>query len=206
MKLLHLDAGMQAQSVSRQLSAAVVGAWRAAQPGLQVTYRDLAAEPPPHMSGEAWRKIKFDEPAPPARQRELDRIGELVGEFLAADALVIGAPMYNFSVASTLKCWIDAICQPGRTFAYSPQGVRGLAGGKRVVIASTRGNRYEGAAQARDFQEPFLRTVLGFIGITDIVIVRAEGLNLPGHREAALADAHEQIGRLFAAVPAEVQA
>ena len=205
MKLLHLDAGLQPTSASRQLCAAIVHAWRATQPDLDITYRDLAAEPPPHMSGDAWRKLKFGEAVPAARQPELDQMEMLVSEFLAADALVIGAPMYNFSVASTLKCWIDAICQPGRTFAYSPQGVRGLAGGKRVVIASTRGNRYEGAAQARDFQEPYLRTVLGFIGVTDIAIVRAEGLNLAAHREAALADAHAQIQRLFAA-PAEALA
>jgi FMN-dependent NADH-azoreductase len=205
MKLLHLDAGLQTQSVSRQLSAAVVSAWRAAQPQLQLTYRDLAADPPPHMSGDAWRQLKFGEPVPDASKPQMERLEAVVSEFLAADAVVIGAPMYNFSVASTLKCWIDAICQPGRTFAYSPQGVRGLAGGKRVVIASTRGNRYEGAAQARDFQEPYLRTVLGFIGVTDIAIVRAEGLNLAAHREAALADAHAQIQRLFAA-PAEALA
>jgi FMN-dependent NADH-azoreductase len=199
MKLLHLDAGLQAQSVSRELSSTVVRAWQATQPAIEVTYRDLAAEPPPHMSGAAWRQLKFGERAPESARADLAQLEQLVSEFLAADAVVIGAPMYNFAIASTLKCWIDAICQPGRTFTYTPQGPRGLAGGKRVVIASSRGNRYaEGPLKARDFQEPYLLAVLGFVGVTQIDVVRAEGVNIgPAERATALARAHEQIAGLF---------
>jgi FMN-dependent NADH-azoreductase len=207
MKLLHLDAGLMAQSVSRELSAAVVRAWQAAQPAIEVSHRDLATEPPPHMSGAAWRQLKFGEPAPESARAELVRLEEIVSEFLAADAVVIGAPMYNFAIPSTLKCWIDAISQPGRTFTYSPEGPRGLAGGKRVVIASSRGNRYaEGPLTARDFQEPYLLTVLGFLGVTQIDVVRAEGVNVgPNGRKVALAQAYEQIAGLFS-LTAEVHA
>lgn len=201
MKLLHIDAGLHAQSVSRQVSAAVVRAWCDAEPDMQVQRRDLAAEPPPHMSAAAWQAIRTGEPPAGEARHDLARFEELVAEFLAADALVIGTPMYNFSVPSTLKCWLDAISQPRRTFAYTPQGVRGLAGGKRVVIASARGNRYaEGPLRPRDFQEPYLKLVLEFLGVERVDVVRAEGVNIgPAERAAALAQADAQIARLFGA-------
>ena len=126
---------------------------------------------------------------------------ELLVEFLAADAIVIGAPMYNFSIPTQLKAWIDALSQPGRTFAYTDKGPRGLAVGKRVVIASSRGNRYsQPPMSAKDFQESYVKAALNFMGVTDIEVVRAEGVNLsPAQREAALAEAHKSIATLFAA-------
>jgi FMN-dependent NADH-azoreductase len=104
----------------------------------------------------------------------------LLEELLAADVLVIGVPMYNFSIPTQLKAWIDRIAQAGKTFKYTEKGPVGLVGGKRVVIASSRGGIYsaDGALQAHDHQEAYLRTVLNFLGITDVSIVRAEGLNL----------------------------
>lgn len=204
MKLLHIDSSLLGdKSVSRELSAAVVKAWRAQQPGLQVTYRDLAAVPPPQLTGEALSVMKFGQPAAGIAaqgQADLAQMEVLLQEFLASDVIVIGAPMYNFSIPSQLKTWIDALAQPGRTFAYTEQGPRGLASGKRVVIASSRGNRYsQPPMSAKDFQEPYLKAVLGFMGITDIEVVRAEGVNLgPAQREAALADAHSGIAALFA--------
>lgn len=200
MQLLHLDASLSGPaSVSRELSAAVVQAWRAAEPGLRVHYRDLAADPPPLLTGEVVRVFKFGGAAQPHLQPQLDAIEALLDEFLAADALVIGAPMYNFSIPAALKAWLDAIAQPGRTFAYTPQGPRGLATGKRVVIASSRGNAYSQPPMAeRDFQEPQLRAVLAFMGVTDVRVVRAEGVNRGAEqREAALRQAHAQIASLF---------
>lgn len=167
MKLLHLDSSVLGQSsVSRQLSAMVVEEWRRRHSGIKVTYRDLAANPIPH-----WVPIAD-------ASRESDALGEAVfDEFMAADVIVIGAPMYNFGIPSQLKAWIDRIAIPGKAFRYGANGPEGLAGGKKVIIASSRGGVYsEGPAVAADFQEPYLRTVLGFFGIRDVEIVRAEGV------------------------------
>jgi FMN-dependent NADH-azoreductase len=125
---------------------------------------------------------------------------ELVEEFLVADAVVVGAPMYNFSLPTPLKAWIDRIAQAGRTFKYTEAGVVGLAGGKRVVIASSRGGMYAGTPleAALDHQEAYLRGVFGFVGITDLAIVRAEGTNMgPSAVEQAMIAAQKQIDGLF---------
>ncbi|HET7299379.1 MAG TPA: NAD(P)H-dependent oxidoreductase [Oleiagrimonas sp.] len=187
MKLLHLDtSALGSHSVSRQLSAAVVEQWVRDHPGTQVDYHDLAADPIPH-----WQPVTD-------ASREPDHLGERVlADFLAADVIVIGAPMYNFGISTQLKAWIDRIAVPGKAFRYTENGPEGLAGGKRVIIASSRGGVYsEGPATAVDFQEPYLRTVLNFFGITDIHFVRAEGVGLgPDQKaqaiETALADIHQ---------------
>lgn len=203
MKLLHIDSSiLGAQSVSRELSAATVSAWREAVPSLQVTYRDLALTAPPQLTGETVNILKFGAaPASPSNAvtADLAVTEELLVEFLAADAVVIGAPMYNFSVPTQLKTWIDAIAQPGRTFTYTPQGPKGLAEGKHVVIASSRGNAYsQPPMSAKDFQEPYLLAVLNLMGISKIDIVRAEGVNLgPAQRDGALQQAHQAIAALF---------
>jgi FMN-dependent NADH-azoreductase len=166
MKLLHLDSSvLGAQSASRELTAAVVAAWRAVHPRGTVAYRDLAADPLPHLDGAALAK------ADPEAAAEAERV---LQEFLAADVVVVGAPMYNFAIPSQLKAWIDRVAVAGRTFRYTDQGPEGLAGGKRVVVASTRGGIHAGTP--RDFVEPYLRQVFGFLGITDIEFVTAEGL------------------------------
>lgn len=167
MKLLHLDSSALGQlSVSRQLSALIVQEWARRQPDIQITYRDLAANPIPH-----WLPV-LD------ASREPNALGEAVfNEFMAADVIVIGAPMYNFAIPTQLKAWIDRIAIPGKAFHYGANGPEGLAGGKKVIIASSRGGIYsQGSFAAADFQEPYLRTVLGFLGITDIEVVRAEGV------------------------------
>ena len=185
MKLLHLDSSaLGAQSVTRELSAAVVARWQDALPGLQVDYRDLDAEPLPHLTGAALAK------ADPAAAADAERVMQ---QFLEADVLVIGAPMYNFGVPSTLKAWIDRIAVAGTTFRYTESGPQGLAGGKRVVVVSARGGQY-GDASPADFQEAYLRQLFGFLGITDIEFVRAEGVAYsPQHRSDALAAAHAAI-------------
>jgi len=193
MKLLHLDSSALADnSVTRELSAAVVARWRALEPGLQVEYRDLDREPLPHLTGQSLAKV---DPA------EADASERTLQQFLDADVVVIGAPMYNFSVPSTLKAWIDRVAVAGRTFRYTENGPEGLVGGKRVIVASGRGGLHTGAPS--DFQEPYLRQVFAFLGVNDVEFVRAEGVAYsPQHRSDALAGAHasiQQIGALAAA-------
>lgn len=185
MKLLHLDsAATGSNSVTRELSAAIVARWQDARPGLEVTYRDLDAQPLPHLTGEVLAKA--DLAAAAAGEAALQ-------QFLDSDVIVIGAPMYNFSVPSTLKSWIDRVAVSGRTFRYTQKGPEGLAGGKHVFIASARGGIY-GEASPADFQEAYLRQVFNFLGIDDVSFVRAEGVAYsPQHRADALAAAHAAI-------------
>lgn len=185
MNLLHIDSSVLGEnSASRALSSAIVARLRAEHPGLHVRYRDLAAQSLPHFTP------MLAESDPCAR-----RNAEVLDEFLAADVVVIGAPMYNFTIPSQLKAWVDRILIAGKTFRYTENGPQGLAGGKRMIIASARGGIYsEGAAKAVDFQENYLRHVFGFIGITNVEFVRAEGLNLgTEQREVSLRRAHELI-------------
>jgi FMN-dependent NADH-azoreductase len=187
MKLLHLDASSLGQhSVSRALTAAVVAQITRENPHIDVTYRDLTAQPFPH-----WTPVMDAE-------SEAAKLGEAaLEEFLAADIVVIGAPMYNFAVPSQLKAWIDRIAVAGKTFRYTESGPQGLAGGKRLIVASSRGGIYTGPTAALDFQETYLRTVFGFLGVTDIEFIRAEGVNMSAdHKANAVAAAHASIGKL----------
>jgi len=185
MKLLHIDSSaLGANSASRELSAAIVARWQAQVPGLSIEYRDLDADPLPHLDGA----ILAGADAGAAAESE-----RVLRQFLDADIVVLGAPMYNFSIPSTLKAWIDRIAVAGRTFRYTANGPEGLAGNKRVIVASARGGLHEGAPS--DFQEPYLKFMFGFMGVRDLEFVRAEGLNLsPQHRSDALAVAHAAIG------------
>ena len=190
MKLLHIDSSISGEeSASRRLSAAVVAAFTRAMPGLEVIRRDLDANPIPHLDSRSLRAVR-PAAAPQGASGVADGAGAgALDEFLAADIVVIGAPMYNFTVPSQLKAWIDRILVAGKTFRYSETGPLGLAGGKRVIIASSRGGLYAPGMPfaANDFQEKYLRAVFAFIGIEDIEIVRAEGLALgPEQREAAI--------------------
>lgn len=181
MNLLHIDSGILGDhSVSRRLSAAVASQIRAEQPGIVVTYRDLVANPLPHLSGaHLMAGNAKPEDVDVQIAAEVAESAVVLDEFLAADTIVLGVPMYNFSLPSQLKAWIDRIAVSGKTFRYSAEGPEGLAKGKKVIIVSTRGGHYSaGPAAVMDHQESYLRTVLGFLGITDIEIVRAEGLNL----------------------------
>ena len=189
MKLLHIDSSaLGANSATRELSAAIVARWQAQVPGLSTEYRDLDSDPVPHLTGQALAGKDA------AAGAESERV---LQQFLDADVVVLGAPMYNFSIPSTLKAWIDRIAVAGRTFRYTAQGPEGLAKGKRVIIASARGGLHEGAPS--DFQEPYLRFLLGFLGITDLEFIRAEGIAMsPQHRSDALAAAHAAIGEPLA--------
>ena len=185
MKLLHIDSSVLGDnSASRRLTSAIVARLRAEHPGLETARRDLAAQTLPHFT-----------PVLAEGHPCVARNAEILDEFLDADIVVIGAPMYNFTVPSQLKAWIDRILIAGKTFRYTENGPEGLAGGKRVIIASARGGIYsQGPAAAVDFQETYLKHVFGFIGIHDLEFIRAEGLNLGAEqRETSLTQAHAQI-------------
>jgi FMN-dependent NADH-azoreductase len=190
MKLLHIDSSaLGSYSVSRQLTADIVAELKRRTPGIKVQYRDLAAEPLPH-----WTPVAdASDPAAVLGAQVLE-------EFLDADVVLIGSPMYNFGISSQLKAWIDRISVAGKTFRYTEKGPEGLAGGKQVIIASSRGGQYsEGPAAAFDFQEAYLRAVFGFIGITEPEFVRAEGLAISDeHKAGAIASAQASIGAINA--------
>ena len=184
MKLLHIDsAATGAGSVTRELTAAIVARWQEAVPGLVVAYRDLDAQPLPHLTAPVLAKA----------DAAITEAGEAaLQQFLDSDVIVVGAPMYNFSVPSTLKAWIDRVAIAGRTFRYTEQGPEGLARGKRVIVASGRGGIHGNGPT--DFQEAYLRQVFGFLGIDQVEFVRAEGVAYsPQHRSDALAAAHASI-------------
>ncbi|HSI54956.1 MAG TPA: FMN-dependent NADH-azoreductase [Ramlibacter sp.] len=181
MKLLHIDSSpLAGNSVSRQLTERVVAQWRATHPGTTVDYLDLAKDAPTHLNMDSlgFRAGPKAEGLSEVQKRENEISEKLVSQFLAADVVVVGAPMYNFSVPSQLKAWIDRVAQAGRTFTYTDKGPKGLAGGKTVIIASTRGGVYSTnpALAGLDHQESYLKTVFGFLGITDVQFVRAEGV------------------------------
>jgi FMN-dependent NADH-azoreductase len=179
MKLLHIDSSiLGAGSVSRTLSSAIVAAQVAQHPGLEVSYRDLAAQPVAHLSGAHLAAGQGAVPEDAALAADIADGVALLDGFLAADIVVVGAPMYNFSIPTQLRAWIDRLAVAGRTFRYTENGPEGLAGGKTVIIASSRGNVYgEGAPYAfLDHQETYLKGVFGFFGITDIRFIRAEGV------------------------------
>lgn len=197
MKLLHIDSAITGtNSASRQLSAALVAALKAAIPGLDVIRRDLDANPIPHLDSKRLPSVRPAN-APEGAVGIVDEGGgDALDEFLGADILVIGAPMYNFGIPSQLKAWIDRIAIAGKTFSYTANGPIGLAGGKHVIIASSRGGLYAPGMpfEPNDFQEKYLRAVFAFLGIPDIKIIRAEGLALgAAQREAALSTAHTAI-------------
>jgi FMN-dependent NADH-azoreductase len=180
---LHLDASINGEnSASRAISRSIVEQIKSAQWGEKVVYRDLAADPLPHLTLEAFADTT------------------VLDEFLAANTVVVGAPMYNFTLPTQLKTWIDRILVAGKTFRYSENGPEGLAGGKRVIIALARGGVYSGAspAAALEHLETYLKGVFNFIGIEPEFVI-AEGLNLgPDQREQSLQGAIGETVRLAA--------
>ena len=203
MKLLHIDSSITgAGSASRQLSAALVAALKAAIPGLGVVRRDLDANPIPHLDSKRLPTVRPANAPEGAVGIADDGGSDALDEFLAADILVIGAPKAGTTSLYHYLAWIDRIAIAGKTFSYTADGPIGLAGGKHVIVASSRGGLYAPGMpfEANDFQEKYLRAVFAFIGIGDIEIVRAEGLALsPAHREAALNAARATIPTTVAA-------
>jgi FMN-dependent NADH-azoreductase len=202
MKLLHIDSSINgASSVSRALSAAIVAAERERHPGIEVAYRDLASGPVDHLSGAHLAAAQGASPEAPALQRDLATGQAALEEFLAADIVVVGAPMYNFAIPSQLKAWIDRLAVVGKTFRYTAKGPVGLAGDKRVIVASSRGGFYgpETPIAFLDHQESYLRGIFGFFGITDVAFIRAEGVAIsPEQRAKAMQAANGEIAKLAA--------
>ncbi|MDF0521141.1 NAD(P)H-dependent oxidoreductase [Bradyrhizobium yuanmingense] len=202
MKLLHIDSSVLGpHSVSRQVSAAIVDRLRQATPSLQVAYRDLTETPLAHLSGSHLAAAQ-GAAAPAELGPDLAASAAALEEFLAADIVVIGAPMYNFTIPSQLKAWIDRILVAGKTFKYGAAGPEGLAGGKRVIVAISRGGHYgaETPYAAGEHLETYLRWVFGFMGITNLEFIPADGIQLgPEHREKAIAGALQSATSLRAA-------
>lgn len=202
MKLLHIDSSILGQgSVSRTLSAEIAAAQSALHPGIEVSYRDLAAAPIGHLNGAHLAAAQGAVPADEATERDIALGEAMLDEFLAADIVVVGAPMYNFSVPSQLKAWIDRLAVAGKTFRYTADGPQGLAGGKKVIIAASRGGFYGPGMPAAplEHQESYLRAVFGFFGITDVTFVRAEGVALGAEaRHKAIEAARGEVTRLAA--------
>jgi len=203
MKLLHIDSSVLGpHSVSRQLSAAIADRLNTSTPGLQASYRDLSSTPLAHLSGLHLAAAQGAPPSDIAVQQDVAAGQAVLDEFLAADIVVIGAPMYNFTIPSQLKAWIDRILVAGKTFKYGPQGAEGLAGNKRVIVAISRGGFYGPGtpAAALEHLESYLRGVFGFIGVTNLEFISADGIQTgPAQRAKALADALAAVTSLRAA-------
>lgn len=202
MNILHLDSSILGkQSVSRELSAQIVASLTAENPNASVTHRDLAAEPIDHLSIDALSAAQLEAEQRSPAQRDAFALNEtLLAELFAADVLVVGLPLYNLGIPSQLKAWIDRVAQSGRTFRYTDQGPEGLVTGKRVILASARGGVYsQGPAANMEHQESHLLAVFGLLGLTDVEVVRAEGVNMGEEYKAqALDGAHERIAALVA--------
>jgi len=202
MKLLHIDSSVLGpHSVSRQVSAAIVERLRQATPSLDIVYRDLTSTPLAHLSGSHLAAAQGAAPDA-ALQPDLAAGHAVLEEFLAADIVVLGAPMYNFTIPSQLKAWIDRIVVAGKTFKYGAQGPEGLAGNKRVIVAISRGGFYGPGTPAAvgEHLETYLRWVFGFIGVANPEFISADGIQIgPEYREKALASALQAVTNLHAA-------
>jgi FMN-dependent NADH-azoreductase len=203
MKLLHIDSSVLGpHSVSRKLSAAVVERLRQAHPALEVAYRDLTTTPLAHLSGSHLAAAQGAATPDATLQQDLAAGQAVLSEFLATDIVVLGAPMYNFTIPSQLKAWIDRIVVVGKTFKYDANGPEGLAGNKRVIVAISRGGFYGAGTPfaALEHLESYLRGVFGFIGVTRLEFISADGIQVgPEHREKALAGALAAVTNLRAA-------
>ena len=196
--LIIESSARQQDSISRQLTQQFISQWQAAHPADQITVRDVALNPVPHLDANllgGWMQ--------PADQRSrveqasLDRSNELTDELLAADVLVMAAPMYNFAIPSTLKAWLDHVLRAGVTFKYTAAGPQGLLHCKRAIVLTARGGIHTGASS--DHQEPYLRQVMAFIGIHDVTFIHAEGVNLSGDfQEKGLNHAKALLAQLVA--------
>ena len=185
-------------SVSRILVEEAVSRLLEAEPGATVVHRDLGAAPIPHLTTANLAGVR-GVPTTDAELAARALSDQLIAELRTADTIVIGAPMYNFSIPTGLRAWFDYVLRAGETFSYSEAGPRGLLGGKRVIVIESRGGLYsEGPAQAIDFQEPYLRHLLGFMGLADVAFIRAERIGFgPDAREAALIGAKEKISVFY---------
>jgi FMN-dependent NADH-azoreductase len=195
--LVLTSSALGQSSVSNLLVRETVSQLRKQEPGLKVITRDLGTDPIPHLTIDSAAALRGAEPANAAQAQAQSLSNDLISELQAADTLIIGAPMYNFGMASTLKAWFDYVLRAGITFSYTEAGPQGLLNGKRAIVIETRGGLYSaGPAQMMDSQEPHLRNLLSFIGIGDVTFIRAEKLAFgPDAREQAITVAKAQLGQ-----------
>ena len=195
-KVLIVDSAATGdQSVSRKLTGEFAERLQR-NAGASIVHRDVGSDPVPHLTAATVGVIRGAEPDGDESRAALALSDRLVAEVMDADVIVFGAPMYNFGMASTLKAWFDHVLRAGVTFRYRAEGPEGLVTGKRAVVIESRAGLYsEGPASVMDHQEPHIRTLLGFIGITDVTFVRAEKLAFgPDAASAAIAQAADQLG------------
>ncbi len=194
--LIIESSARQQDSFSRQLTQQFIQQWHEAHPGDTITVRDLAMSPVPHLDANllgGWMKPEAQRSA--EEQASLQRSNELTDELLAADVLVMAAPMYNFAIPSTLKAWLDHVLRAGVTFKYTESGPQGLLTGKKAYVLTARGGIYAGSTA--DHQEPYLRQVMAFVGIHDVTFIHAEGMNLGGDfQEKGLNQAKARLSEL----------
>lgn len=201
--ILHINSSVRSTgSVSRQLTQEFIDKLLAAHPGSRVVERDLAVQPVPHLT-EIMMGAYFTAPdqRTPEQAQTVKLSDALVAELQSADIVVIGAPMYNFSVSSSLKAWIDHVARAGVTFKYGDHGPEGLLKDKKLYVFTSRGGVYtQGPAKSMDFHETYLRAVLGFLGITEISFIHAEGLAMgEAAVNSALAGSRDAMQALIAA-------
>lgn len=196
MKLLRIDSSARRNSVSRQLTARFAEAWQQENPDGIVIERDLAATALPHITDE-WVHAVYSDPATltAEQKRVLQLSDELVEELVQADTIVIGAPMYNFAIPAPLKAWIDQVVRVGKTVLFANAGPQGILKGKKVYVVTSRGGAFRpGTPTERfDYQEPYLRHILAFIGLTDVTFIHAENQKPGAQAEIAKASAIAQI-------------
>jgi FMN-dependent NADH-azoreductase len=198
MKLLRIDSSARAASVTRQLTAKAAEEWKTNHPDGEVIHRDLSAMHIPPITDD-WGATRLEATElTPAQRAYLSTSDQLIEELRSADTIIIGAPMYNFSISSSLKAWIDQIVRFGKTLGYGPNGPRGLLEAKNVIVITARGGGYEKGtpAEAFDFQAPYLRHILGLIGLTNVTFIHAENQL----REQAATSFEDAEKRIFAAL------
>ena len=202
MNILHIDASASdtATSHTRRPSSELVARLQGGKPGATIVYRDLVANQLPHVDMTIRHAWMPENGGDPKLTEILDRSKELVDEVKAADVVVVGSPMYNFSVPSTLKAWIDHVAIAGQTFSYTAEGPRGLLGGKAYLVLSSGGIYPQGPFAANDHLSTYLEAIFRFLGIKEVEVIRAEGIAYgPDHDEAAMASAAEKIHAIAAA-------
>jgi FMN-dependent NADH-azoreductase len=196
MKLLRIDSSARRNSISRQLTQKFAEVWKKENPEGEAIERDLAQTTLPHITDE-WMLAAHSDPATltPEQRKTLSVSDELVDELFAADTIVIGAPMYNLTVSAPLKAWIDQIVRAGRTVLWSASGAEGVLKGKKVFVLTSRGGSFRpGTPTAQyDHQEPYLRHILGFVGLTDVTFIHAENQKPGELAETSRSAAMEQL-------------
>ncbi|WP_066425376.1 FMN-dependent NADH-azoreductase [Anabaena sp. 4-3] len=202
--ILHIDTSPRGErSISRALSYEFITGWKDTHPGDTVTYRDLGHNPVPHVD-ESWIAAAFSPPEArtPELKEALKLSDSLIDEFLAADRYVFGVPMYNLNIPANFKAYIDQIVRVGRTFAVEENGYKGLVdSSKKVLIITSRADNFSPGTplESYDFQEPYLRTILGFIGLTDVTFIHVQNLHMADEvRQKSLAAAREAIAQAVA--------